>query len=390
MTPGWSMKLYRQFHPDRTRKIGIYQRALQVSVGSDPGIPLVDLGTMKHGGRSMIRGILSTMLMLLLSGAMTSAFAQDSYRGKTIRIVVGLAAGGGFDAYARAIARHLGKQLPGNPAVIVENMPGAGSLISANHVYRVAKPDGLTIGHFVGGLFFNQLFGLPGIEFDARKFEYIGAPLADNPVCVLMKATGIDSMEKWLASKTPVKMAGNAPGGVTDDIPKTLKAAIGLPVQVVSGYKGTADMRMAAESGEVGGICLGWDSVRGTWRKGVESGEAKVIVQAMPNPHPDLLKIPLAISYAKSEEARQLIAVGIHSRSAVYRPYVLPPATPKRTVEFFRKAFTATLQDPSFLEDAKKANLDVAPIAAEELQKEVSMIFSLKSSTVDKLKEILK
>lgn len=330
------------------------------------------------------------LAVLVLSLLPAHAVAQDSFQGKTVRIVVGLAAGGGFDAYARAVARHLGKHIPGNPTIIVENMPGAASLISANHVYRVAKPDGLTIGHFLGGLFFNQLFGLPGIEFDARKFEFIGAPLADSPVCVLMKSTGIDSMEKWLSSKQPVKMAGNAPGGVTDDIPKTLKAAIGLPAQVVSGYKGTADMRMAAESGEVGGICLGWDSARGTWRKGLESGEAKVIVQATAKPHPDLPKIPLAINYAKTEEARQLITVGIHSRSTVYRPYVLPPATPQPIVEMYRKAFAATLQDPSFLEDAKKANLDVDPITGDELQREVNLIFSQKSSMINKLKEILK
>jgi tripartite-type tricarboxylate transporter receptor subunit TctC len=337
----------------------------------------------------MTRSVWCATAFLFLAIFSNHACGQE-LQGKTVRVVVGLAAGGGFDAYARAIARHMGKHMPGHPTVIVENMPGAASLISANHVYRVAKPDGLTVGHFLGGLFFNQLFGMPGIEFDARKFEFIGAPLADNPVCVLTKATGIDTMDKWLSAKTPVKMAGNAPGGVTDDIPKILKAAIGLPAQVVSGYKGTAEMRLAAESGEVGGICLGWDSARGTWRKGLESGEAKVVVQAIPKPHPELPRIPLAISYAKNEEARQLIAVGIHSRSTVYRPYVLPPATPPKIVEIHRKAFSATLADPAFLEDAKKANLDVDPITAEELQREVNLIFAQKSAMIDKLKEILK
>lgn len=332
---------------------------------------------------------LSLLVLISLTSASTAP-AQDNFQGKTVRIVVGLAAGGGFDAYARAIARHIGRHIAGHPSVVVENMPGAGSLIAANHLYRVAKPDGLTIGHFLGGLFFNQLFGLPGIEFDARRFEYLGAPLADNPVCVAMKATGIDSMDKWLAAKTPVKMAGNAPGAVTDDIPKILKAAIGLPVQVVAGYKGSADMRLAAESGEVGGICVGWDAVRSTWRKGIDSGDAKVIFQALPKAHGELAKVPLAISYAKSEEAKQLIAVGIHTKSAVYRPYVLPPKTPKRVVDALRRAYAATLQDANFLEDAKKANLDVDPIGAEELHKEVNAIFSLKSATVDKLREIVK
>ncbi|HWH78366.1 MAG TPA: hypothetical protein VNT76_13385, partial [Candidatus Binatus sp.] len=178
------------------------------------------------------RGQVNCVLLILLLIVPNVRAQEATFQGKTLRIVVGLGAGGGFDAYARAIARHIGKHIAGNPSVIVENMPGAGSLIAANHVYRVVKPDGLTIGHFLGGLFFNQLFGLPGIEFDARKFEFLGAPLADNPVCVAMKSTGIDSMDKWLAAKTPVKMAGNAPGAVTDDIPKILKAAIGLPVQV--------------------------------------------------------------------------------------------------------------------------------------------------------------
>jgi tripartite-type tricarboxylate transporter receptor subunit TctC len=316
--------------------------------------------------------------------------AQDRFEGKTIRIIVGLAAGGGFDAYARAIGRHLGKHIPGNPTVIVENMPGAGSMISANHVYRVAKPDGLTIGHFLGGLFYNQLFGVPGIEFDARKFEYIGAAVADSPICALSRATGIDTMDAWLRAKTPVKMAGNAPGGVTDDVPKILRAAIGLPVQVVSGYKGTGPMRLAVESGEAGGICLGWDSARGTWRNDLQSGEAKVIVQARRTPHRELPNVPLAIGYAKTEEARELISVGIHSLSIIYRPYVLPPNTPKEILGVHRKAFRATLEDPAFLADAKKANLDVEPISGEELEKEIAGVFAIKPSVVQKLRDVLK
>ena len=184
-----------------------------------------------------------------------NASAQESfYKGKTVRIVVGFAAGGGFDTYSRAISRHMGRHIPGNPTIIVDNMTGAGSLIAANHVYKVAKPDGLTIGHFIGGLFMQQLQERPGIEFDARKFEYIGVPVRDNPVCVFSKASGITSMDKWASSKVPVKMGGTAPGSNTDDVPKILKAALGLPVQLVSGYKGTADIRLAIESGELAGV----------------------------------------------------------------------------------------------------------------------------------------
>lgn len=325
----------------------------------------------------------------IVAGTAYSA-SQDLFSGKTVRIVVGVTAGGGFDAYARALARHIGRQIPGNPSFIVENMPGAGSLIAANHVYRVAKPDGLTIGHFLGGLFLQQLFGLPGIEFDARKFEYIGAAVTDNPVCVLNKATGIDTVEKWLASKSTVKMAGNAPGTIADDIPKILKAAFGLPVRVVSGYKGASEMRLAAESGEVDGLCQGWDSIKATWRKRVESGDIHVVMQVLPKPHPDLANVPLAINYAKTEEGRQLIEAGIHAVSAAYRPFVLPPGTTKDRVQILRKAFMDTMKDKDFMEDANRSKLDLNPLNGEELEQNVARLFSLKPPLVEKLREILK
>ena len=138
---------------------------------------------------------LFTAAVVGLFSVQPAAAAEDFYKGKTIRIVVGFSAGGGFDTYARAIARHMGKHIPGQPAIIVENMTGAGSLIAANHVYKAAKPDGLTIGHFIGGLFLGQVLGQKGIEFDARKFEFIGAPITDHVVCALTKASGITSVD---------------------------------------------------------------------------------------------------------------------------------------------------------------------------------------------------
>ena len=166
------------------------------------------------------------------------AKAQDSfYNGKTVRIIVGAAAGGGYDTYSRTIARHIGKHIPGNPTFIVENMPGAGFLISANYTYKIAKPDGLTVGHFIGGLFLQQLLGKPGIEFDAAKFEYIGVPTQDDYVIgISKKNTGISTMDQWMSTKTIVKLGGVGVGSATDDIPKVLKETIGLPVQIVSGY----------------------------------------------------------------------------------------------------------------------------------------------------------
>jgi tripartite-type tricarboxylate transporter receptor subunit TctC len=315
---------------------------------------------------------------------------EPFYKDKTIRVIVGFSAGGGFDTYSRVLARHMGKHIPGQPTFVVENMTGAGSLIAANHVYRVAKPDGLTIGHFIGGLFLGQVLGQKGIEFDARKFEYIGAPVTDHVVCALTKASGITSIERWMAAKTPVKMGGVAPGASTpDNGTRILKAALGLPVQVVSGYKGTADIRLAADGGELAGGCWGWDSVSSTWRKGLEAGEVVVVLQAARKPHPDLPKVPLAINLAKTEEARKLIDVGIHSDSEIVRTYTLPPGIPKDRVQILRRAFTDTLKDPEFLADAKKANLGVNPVSGEEVEAIIAGLFKLDPALIAKLKDIL-
>jgi tripartite-type tricarboxylate transporter receptor subunit TctC len=336
-----------------------------------------------------IHSLLAVSVGLALIAGVAHATTHDFYTGKTIRVIVGFSPGGGFDTYARAISRHMHKHIPGNPTIIVENMTGAGSLIAANHVYKVAKPDGLIIGHFIGGLFMQQLQGRAGIEFDARKFEYVGTPIDDKPVCALTKASGITSVERWVASKTPVKLGGTAPGSNTDDIPKLLRAALGLPVQLVSGYKGTSDIRLAAESGELAGGCWGWDSIRATWRKGIESGDAIVVLQTLPKPHPDLPKVPLAIDLAKTKEARQLIQVGIHDVSAVIRPYVLPPGTPKDRVQIMRKAFTDTMKDREFLADAEKSKLDIEPMTGEDLEKTVTGLFKLSPSVIAKLKDAL-
>lgn len=317
--------------------------------------------------------------------------AQESfYKGKTIRIIVGAPPGGGYDTYSRLIARHIGKHIPGNPTVIVENMPGAATLISANHVYKVAKPDGLSFGHFVGGLFLQQLLGKSGIEFDARKFEYIGVPAQDNFTIGVSKTTGITSAEHWIASKKVIKLGGVGPGAATDDIPKVLMATLGLPIQLVTGYTGTAPIRLAFNSGEVQGVCNAWESFKATWRNELESGDLVIVLQTIPKPHPDLSKIPLAINFAKTDEARKLIQVGVHSVGTTARPYVLPPGTPKERVDILRRAFMDTVKDQELLAEARQAKLDIDPADGAELERNVKELFTLEPALVAKLKEILK
>jgi tripartite-type tricarboxylate transporter receptor subunit TctC len=333
--------------------------------------------------------LLTAVVALISVGGSRSGDAQSYYEGKTVRVIVGLAPGGGFDTYARVIARHLGRHIPGNPTVIVENMTGAGSLIAANHIYKVAKPDGLTVAKFNGALMLGQVLGQPGVEFDARKFEFIGAAVKEDVACALTKASGITSVEKWMASPTPVKLGGTAPGASPDNTARVLKAALGLPIHLVAGYKGTAEIRLAADGGEVAGGCWSWESMRATWRAGLQSGDVVAVLQVTARSFPDLPNVPLAINLAKTDEARRLIQIGVQNSGAFARPFVLPPGTPKERVQILRRAFQETLKDPTFLSEAEKAKLSLDPLTGEELEKLVGELFTLDPALLAKLKDVL-
>ncbi len=344
---------------------------------------------MGQSTRSVVVGLV-VMCMAIIT-AIPFAAAAEFFRGKIIRIVVGAGAGGGLDAYSRVIARHMVKHIQGNPTIIIQNMPGAGSLIAANHVYKAAEPDGLTIGNFIGTVLIGQLLGRPGIEFDARKFEYVGVPVKFGNVCAFTKRSGVTSMEKWMASTKPAKVGATGPGAGIFDAPKILADALGLPIQVISGYKSIGEIRLAAESGEVDGICgVGWEALKPIWANALQTGDAVVVLQMLPQPDPELPDVPLAINFAKTEVARQLIKVGTHDTGALLFVYVLPPGTPKERVRVLRRAFQDTLKDPELLAEAKKAKLDINSVGGDELEGLVKGLFSLDPAVVMRLKEILK
>jgi tripartite-type tricarboxylate transporter receptor subunit TctC len=344
------------------------------------------------GWREEMKRFTALMSICLALIGVESVGAQDSfYRGKTVRIVVGFSAGGGFDVYSRTLSRHIGRHIPGNPAVIVENMTGAGSLVAANYLFRAAKPDGLSLGNINGGLFVQQLLGWPGIEFDAAKFEHVGVPVKDKAVCVTTKASGFVNFEKWAASKTPLKFGATGPGSATHNVPLVLKEALNLPIQLVSGYKGIADVRLAAEGGELAGVCgWTWDSLKATWSRALDSGDANVVLQTVPQAIPELPKVPLAISLAKTEEGRQLIQTGIHDVADLTYSYIAPPRTPKERLDVLRKAFSDTMKDADFIADAKKSRLGIDAMTGDELGRTVTRLFETPPPVVAKLKEVLK
>ncbi|HWO41549.1 MAG TPA: tripartite tricarboxylate transporter substrate-binding protein [Candidatus Eisenbacteria bacterium] len=338
-------------------------------------------------GRTLL--LLTVCAALFPRPAAGAGADQDFYKGKTIRVIVGFAAGGGFDAYARAIARHMPKYIPGQPAMIVDNMAGAGSRLAANYLYKASAPDGLTIGNFIGSLLLQQILGDQGIEFDGRKFEWLGAPVMDDTACALTKASGITALDQWFASKRPIKLGGEAPGANDSDVPRILRAALNLPIQLIEGYKGTSFIRIAAEAGEVDGGCWTWASIRSTWKKGIESGQVNVVLQVNAKKAPDIPHVPNAIDYAKTAEAKELIEAGIHAPSAILRAYALPPGTPPGRLAILREAFMLTMKDKDFAAELAKANLDLNPLSGSQVESIARKLYQVDAAMVGKLREIL-
>jgi len=336
----------------------------------------------------LLRILMLSALVLVLVPSL-SLGADDFFKGKTIRFVVGFSPGGGFDTYTRLIARHFGKNVPGNPRTVVQNRTGAGSMIAANYIYAKAKPDGLTIGNWIGPLVLQHVLGKKGIKFDGRKFNWLGAPSTDDNTCALTKASGINNVKDWLNSKRPIKIGATGPGSTTDDVPKLIKAATDLPIQVIEGYGGTALIRLAAEKGEIDGGCWAWQSIKPTWSQGIESGNVKPVLQVGPDKHPDLQDVGVAFDLAKGDTGKKLLGVAADVYRALSRPYSLPPGVPADRVKTLQKAFTDTLKDPELVAAAKKSKVELNPQDGNWVAKKMKGLYNMDEATLSLLKKTL-
>jgi tripartite-type tricarboxylate transporter receptor subunit TctC len=314
-----------------------------------------------------------------LAFAIQTASADEFYKGKTIRFVVGLAPGGGYDLSARTVARHIGKHIPGNPNIVVENMTGAGSLIAANYTYSSAKPDGLFVGIWNGGFVLRQALGDKAIRIDTRKFGWIGAPTKATPSCSIMAHTGLKSLKDILAANRELKMGSTSPGSTYDDLPQILNQSVGTKFKVISGYEGTSTILVAMRRKEVDGGCWGWESVRTTARPMLDTkGDDKLIPFLIHKrvPDPEVKDLPLVTEVIKSED--HLVAyktwVGTHE---FQRPFTVPPGTPKERLELLRKGFAATMKDPEFMAEAEKSKLETTFVSGEEVEKYVNQVLSI-------------
>lgn len=309
------------------------------------------------------------------------------YSGQTLQILVGFGAGGGYDTYARVVAEFIGDHIPGNPTVIVENVAGAGSLILANQLAATLPSDGTALGHFGGGLLIGQVLGNPAALFESRDFNYIGAAVADTTTCVARADRGVTDLAQLRDRAEPLIFGGTTTGVNTDDVPNTL-SLLGLNVQLVSGYAGTADIRLAMESGEVDAACWAWESQRNVIAAELASGFLIPIAQAGDTPHPDNPDVPLFLDLATNDDERQLINAAINGPALFARPFAMHPDTPADRVAAIRVAFERTMNDPAFLERAASANLVIDPVFSDRLTSLVDGLYELSAEQKAELTDV--
>jgi tripartite-type tricarboxylate transporter receptor subunit TctC len=336
----------------------------------------------------MLRGFFSLGLILgtLLLGTARAA-AQDFYKDKVIRFIVGQAAGGGYDTYTRIIAQHMIKHIPGNPAVTVENMTGAGSLVAANYLYNTAKPDGLTVANWNSAFVLSQALGDPNVRFDARKFGWIGAPSKGVPVCLIMGFAGPKTFNEILKSEKAIKMGGTAPGSHSIDLPLMLNKMLGTKFQVVSGYPGTSQTRLALQRREVDGQCTNWESVVSTQKELLDArGDEKMIPFLIHSrlSDPEVKNLPLFTEVLK-DEVNAATYKAYMSQMEYQRPLTVSPGTPKERLEILRRAFKATLSDPEFMSQVNQSKLDITYVSGEEIDRIVAEVLSVSPKVKENL-----
>jgi tripartite-type tricarboxylate transporter receptor subunit TctC len=314
----------------------------------------------------------------------------DFYRGKTVTIVVGHSAGGGFDRYARAIARHIAKYIPGNPAIVVNNMVGAGTMVSANYTYNQAPRDGTVINSFDGGLWPSQLYGSSAVQFDMTKFNYIGAPDIFKYIMVVTKKAGITKMEEIMSGAKEV-VIGAVPNTSIQHSATFLRDVMGGRVKLVTGFKGTAEIRLAMQSGEVNSVITGWETLGASNYKDFESGEWLILSQWVDEALTDLPQknVPSIYEFARNSEQREMLKLGLVKPNSYARPYAMPPGVPRDRVRAVEAAFLKTLKDPELVAEAEKARMTLNPIPGATLHKMIVEGLSMPPVLKEKLKPIL-
>jgi tripartite-type tricarboxylate transporter receptor subunit TctC len=328
-----------------------------------------------------------------LTCATTAASSQDSaapfFKGKQISIVVGSSPGGGYDVYARMLARSFGAAIPGNPTVVVQNMSGAGSNRAAGFIYSVAPKDGTAIGAIFPGAVLQPLLSDQPVPHDPSKTIYLGSANSDVYVCFVRADAPVKTYKDVLT--TELIIGASNPGATTYDLPHLLNNVLGTKFRIVTGYAGSKEMTLALERGEVQGACgLGWTAIETLHPDWFAKGTVRVLVQLSTDGHPDLNKqgVPRAADLARDADERRVIEL-VFSQGIFGRPYVLPPEVPRDRVALLRQAFMTAFNDPGFRAEAKKMRLDVDPMPGEKLQQLVADLYATPPHLIERARQAL-
>jgi tripartite-type tricarboxylate transporter receptor subunit TctC len=337
----------------------------------------------------MFRPLAALAALLVLAGTPASADdVADFYRGKTVRIVIGYGAGGGYDVYTKFLARFLGEHIPGKPTVIAQNMPGAGSRNAANWLYNVAPKDGTVLGVLGQATPADQALGQSGIQFDVRKFNWLGNMVAVNNIMITWHETGVRTIED--AKKRALAIGATGASSPSVLYPTVANNLFGTQFKIVSGYPGGGDIMLAMERREVDGRGSdSWASLKANNPAWIKERKVNILFQVGPRREPDLPDPPLLTELAQNDEQKQILEV-ISGDAAVGRPLLTAPDVPAARVQALRKAFDAAMRDPAFREAAKKANMYFNPIGGEELQKIVNRIVSPSPQVIARVKEVIR
>ena len=313
---------------------------------------------------------IASALAGVLVGALapsSAAEAQDFYKGKTVNFLIGSAAGGGYDTYSRLISTHIGRHLPGNPTVVPQNLPGAGSIRAANQLYNVAAKDGTVIGMVDQALYLNQILGTPELKADARKYNWIGRILSNSAVLFAWHTAEVKTADDAFKHQLIISTTGAA-----SKLNWTvMNNVLGTKFKIITGYSGTNESRLAMERREVDALSMPWSLLKNEGAEWLAAKKINLLLQTGTDKHPELQNLPRMIDLAKTDEDRQLMEL-FSSPSTIGRSVVAPPGVPAERVADLRKAFMAAIKDPALLADVERSKLELDPLSGEELQKAIS------------------
>ena len=323
---------------------------------------------------------LASAALLASAGAVRAA---DFYQGKTINFIIASAVGGGYDTYSRLIANHIGAHLAGQPSVVPQNMPGAGSIRATNFLYNVAPKDGTAIGMIDQAIYLNQILGTPELKADATKFNWIGRIISNSAVLFAWHTAPAQKIEDVLTKELIVSTSGAA-----SKLNWTvLNNVVHTKFKIINGYQGTGDSRLAMERGEVHALSMPWSLLKIEGAELLKEKKINLLLQTGADKHPELPNVPRMIDLAKNDQDRQLLAL-FSSPSTVGRSVVAPPGLPPERVAELRKAFMATIKDPTLIADVKKAQLELDPLSGEELQAAIAGSGDFSPALIERARQV--